>query len=139
MQLTRFDRWLREKFVYETQISTLSPAQQLPRGIRIIKSRETTSLRYKYLYITSSNKAAGNFLAQLKENNQMYATQVVDKKAWYVPLIAPDGKSFTWRIFSTIVLIIFSAFCVLIVYNLLSNEQFKANLLDALRLFKNGY
>ncbi len=26
MQLTRFDRWLREKFVYETHIQTLRPA-----------------------------------------------------------------------------------------------------------------
>jgi len=34
MQLTRFDRWLREKYVYETHIHTLRPPESLPAGIQ---------------------------------------------------------------------------------------------------------
>ena len=26
----------------------------------------------------------------------MFTTRVVDREAWYVPLIAPSGKSLTW-------------------------------------------
>jgi hypothetical protein len=35
-------------------------------------------------------------IQQLREGNQMFTTRVVDREAWYVPLIAPQGKSITW-------------------------------------------
>jgi hypothetical protein len=33
MQLTRIDRWLKVKFVYETQILNLRPVDETPKGI----------------------------------------------------------------------------------------------------------
>jgi hypothetical protein len=113
MQLTRFDRWLREKFVYELHIQTLRPPEYVPEGIRAIELPEAPGKRYKHLFIAASSKAADELIRQLKENNQMYTAQVVDREAWYVPFIAPKEKSVTWWLFSTAVITV-SVFFVLI-------------------------
>lgn len=96
MQLTRFDRWLREKYVYETHIHTLRPAEVLPKGIRVVDLPEVPGKRFRHLYIAASSKLADALISELKANGQMYSAQVVDRKAWYVPFIAPKGKSLTW-------------------------------------------
>ena len=92
MQLTRFDRWLREKFVYETHIHTLRPPESIPAGIRAVELPEAPGKRYKHLFIADSSKAADALIHQLKENSQMYTTQVVDRDAWFVPVHRPQGK-----------------------------------------------
>ena len=69
--------------------------------------------RYKHLFIANSSKAADALIRQLKENSQMYTTQVVDRDAWYVPFIAPKEKSVTWWLISLVV-ISTSAFFVLL-------------------------
>jgi cadmium resistance protein CadD (predicted permease) len=136
MQLTRFDRWLREKFVYETQINTLSAVDSLPSGIRTVKKPNLAGRRYNYLYVAKSSKAADHFLSQLKDNNQMYTTQVVDKNAWYVPFFAPKNKSVTWWIISTVIILI-ALFCLLFYLNLLRNDPvFMKNFMETLELFK---
>jgi hypothetical protein len=138
MQLTRFDRWLREKFVYETHISTLSAASSLPSGIKAVKNPELAGRRYKHLYIAKSSKAVDLFLSQLKDNNQMYTTQVVDKTAWYVAFVAPKGKSVTWWLISTVIIGI-SVFCAALYINSLrSDPVFMKNFMEAFDLFRNG-
>ncbi|NJM38735.1 MAG: hypothetical protein HC845_13185 [Akkermansiaceae bacterium] len=135
MQLTRFDRWLREKFVYETQISTLSAPNGLPSGIKPAKNPDLAGKRYKHLYIAKSSKAADQFLSQLKDNNQMYTTQVVDRDSWLVPLLAPKNKSVTWWLISTVVIAI-AVLCLVIYLNSLrSNPVFMKNFMDAFDLF----
>ena len=135
MQLTRFDRWLREKFVYETHISTLSPASSLPRGISAVKNAKLASRQYKHLYIANSTKAAELLFAQLKENNQMYTTQVVDKQAWYIPLIAPKGKSVTWWVISTVFFIIAGFYVIHLALLLSENPSIRASIIDAFKMF----
>lgn len=135
MQLTRFDRWLREKFVYETHISTLSPAQSLPRGISAVSNSESAGKRYKHLYVAKSTKAADLMLLQLRENNQMYSTQVVDKRAWYVPFIAPKSKSVTWWVISTVIMAIFAIFALSALKMLTENPAFRASFMDAFKMF----
>ena len=82
MQLTRFDRWLRARFVYETHIQTLSYPESLPHGVRFVEQEETPGKRYKHLFVAATERAANEFIGQLKENSQMYTTQVVDRDAW---------------------------------------------------------
>jgi hypothetical protein len=120
MQLTRFDRWLREKFVYELHID-------LP---------EAPGKRYKHLFIAASSKAADELIRQLKENNQMYTAQVVDREAWYVPFIAPKEKSVTWWLFSTAVITIFVFFVLIYVKGLFDDPEFRKNFLEAVDLMK---
>ena len=84
MQLTRFDRWLREKYVYETHIQTLRPPKSLPDGIRTVEIPDVPGKRYKHLFVAGSSKLADELIAQLRENSQMYTTQIVDRDAWFV-------------------------------------------------------
>jgi hypothetical protein len=134
MQLTHFDRWLREKYVYQTQIHTLRPPESLPAGVKAVKIPDIPGKRYKYLYVANQTKAADQLIALLKEAGQMYTTQVVDRKCWYVPFIAPKTKSLTWWIISTVFTIV--SVCVLLIYlnSLASDPEFRRNLADSFNL-----
>jgi hypothetical protein len=96
MQLTRLDRWLRQKFVYETHVYTLRPPESLPPGVIAEELPESPGRRYKHRFILRSESAVAELIGQLREANQMFTTRVVDREAWYVALIAPQGKSISW-------------------------------------------
>ncbi len=137
MQLTRFDRWLREKYVYETHIHTLRPPESIPHGIRAVEIPDVPGKRYKHLYVAGSSRLADALIEELKANSQMYTTQVVDRKSWYVPFIAPKNKSVTWWLISCVVITI-SVFTVLIyLKGLTEDAEFRKNFMDALKLLKS--
>lgn len=98
MQLTRFDRWLLEEFVLETHIYTISAPSSIPRRIREIPVANTPGRRFQHHFVAPDSKSTDALVAVLKASGQMFSTQVTDRKAWYVPIIAPKGKSFTWRL-----------------------------------------
>ena len=103
MQLTRFDRWLRERFVYETHIYTMRPPEDLPAGIVAEDLPEAPGRRFRHRFIARKPELANQVIGFLKGNNMMFTTRVVDRSAWYVPLIAPKGKSITyWLAWSAI-------------------------------------
>ncbi|RYD37381.1 MAG: hypothetical protein EOP85_17625 [Verrucomicrobiaceae bacterium] len=137
MQLTRFDRWLREKFVYETHIQTLREPETVPAGIRVVDVPDVPGKRYKHLFVASSSKVADQLIAQLRENSQMYTTQVVDKEAWYVPFIAPKDKSVTWWLFSFALISTSVFFGLIYVKGLVEDPEFRANFMEAIKLFKS--
>ncbi len=136
MQLTRFDRWLRESFVYETHIQTLRPPELIPAGVRVVEVEDIPGKRYKHLFVAVSSKAADELIAHLKENSQMYTTQIVDRDAWFVPFIAPKDKSVTWLIVTVIVFCICAFFALLYLKSLLDDPEFRKNAMEALKLLK---
>ena len=137
MQLTRFDRWLREKFVYELHIQTLRPPETMPHGVRAIDLPEAPGRRFKHLFIVRDNKAADELVKTLKENNQMYTAQIVDREAWYVPFVAPKEKSVTWWLFSSAVIVCSVVMALLYVKGLVQNDEFRKNFMEAVDLFKS--
>lgn len=137
MQLTAFDRWLREKFVYQTQIQTLRPPESLPRGIVEEELPDVPGRRFKHLYIAKSGKIAEEFIRMLKENGQMYTTQIVDRNAWYVPLVAPkDNKSVTWWMISVIFFAICAFFVLLYLKYLVEDPVFRKNFMEAIKIMR---
>ncbi len=137
MQLTKFDRWLREKFVYETHIHTLRPPEQIPAGIRTVDLPEVAGRRYKHLFVAGSSRVADEMIRMLRENSQMYTTQIVDRTGWYVPLIAPKNRSVTWWLISTIIICI-SVFGVLMyAKGFVEDPEFRKNFMEAVNLFKS--
>lgn len=136
MQLTRFDRWLREKYVYETHIQTLRPPESLPAGIQAVELPDAPGKRYKHLFVAASSNAADELIRQLKENSQMYTTQIVDRDAWYVPFIAPKEKSVTWWLFSVAIISVSAFFVLLYLKGLVQDEEFRKNFMEALDIMK---
>ena len=136
MQLTRFDRWLREKFVYETHIQTLRPPESIPAGIRAIDLPDAPGKRFKHLFIARNSKAADALIHVLRENNQMYQTQIVDRDAWYIPFIAPKERSVTWWAISLVVMSTAAFFVLIYVKGLVQDPEFRANFMEALELLK---
>lgn len=137
MQLTRFDRWLREKYVYETHIHTLRAPESIPAGIRVVDIPDMPGRRYKHLFVASSSRVADELILQLRDNSQMYTTQIVDRRAWYVPFLAPQDKSVTWWLFSMTLIIIASFFGLLYLKGLADDPEFQKNFMQALKLLKS--
>ncbi|WP_193211053.1 hypothetical protein [Luteolibacter marinus] len=96
MQLTRLDRWLRQRFVYETHVYTLRRPEFVPAGVIAEELPDTPGRKYKHRFIVRSEVSVNALIENLRSANQMFTTRVVDREAWYVPLIAPQGKSVTW-------------------------------------------
>lgn len=136
MQLTRFDRFLREKFVYRTHIQTLRPVEEIPNGIAAVDLPDGPGKRYKHLYIAKSSKAADALISHLKENGQMFATQIVDNDAWFVPFIAPKEKSVTWWLISTVLISTSLFFALLYIKGFVQDPEFKKNFHEALKILK---
>lgn len=136
MQLTRFDRWLREKFVHETHVYSLRPPQFIPPAIRADDLPERPGARFKHRYVARDTKSAMALIESLKENNQMFTTRVVDRKDWYVRFLAPEGRSVTWWC-AWLVLFIIGAFVVgSALRSLWLNPTFRENLDDAIRVLQ---
>ena len=136
MQLTRIDRWLKEKFVYQIQILTLRPCGDVPSGVKENELPEKPGRRFKFLYTTGNSAAADRLLTGLKEENQMFNTKVVDKEAWWVEFVAPEGKSVTWYLISAFVLMALLTPVVIWVRGLLQSPEFMKNLEDAKKVLE---
>lgn len=136
MQLTHFDRWLRQKFVYQTHIHTLRPPPAIPAGVRAMPPSTQAATRYKFHFVATSNKAADALIHQLKADGQMYTTRIVNRNAWFVPLLAPKEKSVTWWLFSMVLILIFVAYCLLGLKSLVEDPVFRQNFMDSLRVIK---
>ncbi len=137
MQLTRFDRWLREKYVYETHIHTLRPPESVPLGVRTVEIPDVPGKRYKHLFVADSSRLADELIFVLKQNSQMYTTQIVDRKAWYVPFIAPKDKSVTWWLISTFIITAFAFALLIYIKGLTEDAEFRKNFMEALKLLKS--
>ena len=135
MQLTRFDRWLRENFVNETHIRTLRAPDTIPKGVQAIDLPEKPGDRFKHLFIIRNPKTAESFISHLKEGNFMFSTTVEDRNAWHVPIIAPKNRSFTWRIVWLALAISISGLIVHLYQSLAHDSELMKILSDSLKTF----
>ena len=136
MQLTRFDRWLREKFVYQIYIYTIHAPSTIPHGIREMETSDISGKRYKHLFVADSGEFADQLITELKDNNQMYTTQIVDRKGWYVPLIAPKNKSLTWSLVTIVVLTVSIFSALVYLKHFAENAELRQNIIDSIEIFK---
>ena len=136
MQLTRFDRWLRERFVHETHIYTMRPPEELPRGVMGEELPEAPGRRFRHRYVARRPELAASLIESLKTNNMMFTTRVVDRSAWYVPMIAPKDKSITyWFAWTTITAVaVFGA--VTGVRALWAQPEIRENVMDAFKVLQ---
>jgi hypothetical protein len=136
MQLTRFDRWLRERYVHETHIQTLRSPETIPKGIRVEQLPEVPGKRFRFLFVVRGSRAADEFIASLRAANLMFSTNVVDRDAWYVRWIAPKSGSLTWKL-AWLALGGFAGFHVLrYAYRLFSDPAVQRMLREALETMK---
>jgi hypothetical protein len=133
MQLTRFDRWLIEEFVHETHIHTMSPPPSLPRGVREIPVPETQGRRFRYHYVTYNPRKARVLADLLKDHGQLFSTHVMNRRKWYVPLIAPEGKSVTWRLVWILFICVSGLIGTTYLHRLWSDGTFQENFFDAIK------
>jgi hypothetical protein len=136
MQLTRFDRWLRERFVNETHVYTLRPPAEVPAGIRHELMPETAASKYRHRFIARRSKQADALITRLKDDNQMFTTRVVERKAWFVPYLAPKEKSVTWWIAWKILATVCVFFVLGWLKSIWDNPELRAQIIDAVKILK---
>lgn len=100
MQLTRFDHWLRKKFVYETHIYTLRELANPPVGVAGYKLPEKQGQRFHFKYVTRSEDTAEEMIRRLNTESMMFNTRIMDRDVWYARYLAPEGRSPTWWLVS---------------------------------------
>ncbi|MFK7910264.1 MAG: hypothetical protein AB8F34_06635 [Akkermansiaceae bacterium] len=139
MQLTRFDRWLKERFIYETQIFTLRiPEEGVPPGVKIDEVEQKKSGDYRHRITIKDNKIAEDVIQSLREDHIMHATHVVEANHWYNKHISPKGKSFTFMW-----ILRFFTFCCMCsagygIYLLSQNEELVTTIKDTINELKGG-
>ncbi|MFM2243612.1 MAG: hypothetical protein RLZ97_2468 [Verrucomicrobiota bacterium] len=136
MQLTRFDRWLRRTFVHETHVYSLRPPELIPPGVRHEELPDVPGRQYHHRFIARSDKAVDALIAQLKDNNQMFTTRIVDRRAWFVPLLAPKDKSVTWWCAWVVISAIGLFTLTSAIRALWNNPTFRKNAAEALEILK---
>lgn len=139
MQLTQLDRWLRERFIYRTHIYTMRlPEAGVPSQVLVEELEDSPTRRYRYRLIVNAKRDVEALLHTLREGNQMFATRVVETDPWYKPIIAPKGKSFCFRVFWWGMAVVAVLAALTLGGMVMSNEELKTQMLEALDLFKNG-
>ncbi len=136
MQLTRFDRWLREKFVHETHIHTMRPVDRPPAGVRESTPAAKPGRQFRHRYITRSSKAADELVRTLRQNNMMFTTRIVDRRGWHVRFIAPEARSPTWWLISFTLTMLFTASLVFLGHRLWSDPEIRQNILESLHIIR---
>jgi hypothetical protein len=136
MQLTRIDRWLRTRFVHEIHVYTMRPPAEIPAGIVCQQLPDTPGAQFRFRFISRRPEPAEDLISRLKDNNQMFTTRVVDRSAWYVPLIAPKDKSaFYWVVWTCLsAVVVFTA--TQGIRLLWQNPEVRANVLDAIKVLQ---
>jgi len=136
MQLTRLDRYLRERFVYETHVYTLRLPASIPAGTIAEELPDVPGRKFRHRFILRSDKAVATLIEELRSANQMFTTRVVDREAWYVPLLAPNGKSVTWWLIWAVVTAVGVLAVIQIGQTAWANEELRKNLGEALEILK---
>ncbi|MDG1358737.1 MAG: hypothetical protein P8P36_11145 [Akkermansiaceae bacterium] len=139
MQLTKLDRWLKERFIYETHILTLRlPEGDLPAGIEVQDVEQSKGGDYRHRMIIKNNLLAENMVKHLKDDHIMHAVHVVEGGNWYNKRIAPEGKSFTYMWifrFITMIMLCVGAYGF---FKLSQNEELRATIMGAIEDLKSG-
>jgi hypothetical protein len=136
MQLTRIDRWLRERFVYETHVYTLREPEWVPAGVIVEEMPDAPGRRFKHRMIIRQDVQVQKVIEKLKEANQMFTTRVVDREEWYVPFLAPKDKSVTWWLFWFGVAMVGVFFVAKLGLSFWNDPVFRKNAADALKTIK---
>lgn len=136
MQLTRIDRWLREKYVYETHIYTLRPPESVPAGVIAEELPETPGRRFRHRFIVRDSRQVDRLIQDLRAGNQMFTTRVVDREAWYVPFIAPQGKSIVWMLVWAVITVVGLVSVGRWAYGMWLNPEMQKNLKEAFKIFQ---
>lgn len=104
---TKFDRWLVEHLVYEHHIKVVRLPEKLPRGVKV---KDIRSQQYNHVLVVKKQKTAERLIEQLTDNGAVFSTRVADGSHWYNVLINNKKKSFSFRVFWWIVMLIISGY-----------------------------
>ncbi len=98
MQQTTLDRWLREKYVYFSQVYCNTLPREIPPKITVEETTKDTGGRYLYRLTTNDNEALVEVSKRLESENITYTSRVGEKTGMAARLFNDPLNSFTYRV-----------------------------------------
>lgn len=139
MQLTKFDRWLRERYIYRTHIYTMRmPDGGIPSSVMVEELEDSPMRRFRFRMVANAEHDVSAVLTALRDGNQMFATRIVETNPWFKSIIAPEGKSFFFRIVWILLVLMGVVAVIFLGMRIMADEVLKAQLIESFNLFKNG-
>lgn len=139
MQLTRFDRWLREKYIYQTHIYTMRvPEMGVPASVMVEELEDSPTRRFRFRIVADADHDVDAVLRILKEANQMFATRIVEMNPWYRKIIAPEGKSFFYRCVWILIALMAVVAIIAMGIRVAMDAELMQELKESILLFKEG-
>ena len=139
MQLTKFDRWLRERFIYRTHIYTMrEPEAGIPSTVTVEELEDSPTRRFRFRMVANAEHDVTAVLTTLREGNQMFATRIVEANPWYRSIIAPEGKSFFFRLLWILIALMGLMVVIFLGLRVMADETLMKQLRESLNLFMTG-
>ena len=136
MQLTKLDRWLRERYIYRTHIYTMRlPETGIPSSVMVEELEDSPTRKFRFRMVANADHDVTAVLNALREGNQMFATRIVETYPWYRSIIAPEGKSFFFRVVWIMMALMGVAVVVFLALRVLADETLMEQILEAFQLF----
>ncbi len=122
---TKFDRWLIQTYIYKTYFYTLQIPDQLPNYCSVEKLEDLPGKRFKYKLTATSTKESDELIVLMKDQGLTFKTDVIERNPWYGHIINPKKKSFTWRMFWFMVILVSVLLVIIKLVPIIQSEEFQ--------------
>ena len=107
MQQTKLDRWLKDRFVFETHVFCLSEPPWVPPEVKLEPMEVNLRNRFRFRMVIRNQKHLDQALQALKDQNQTFATRVEPRPVWYRKYLDdPHGGSLTFRLIWIVIIVV---------------------------------
>lgn len=130
--MTRFDRWLREKLIYQTHIYCNRLPEDVPRDVRVEKTEDSSERKYRYRLIPKNETVVNKLMEIFRSMDEFVSPQIVEIHPWYRGLLIPktpwlQGKTIFFHLpvrilIWTVILLLFAPIFALIVVLLIDMQ-----------------
>lgn len=136
--LTKVDHWLRERYLLQTHLYTLRLPEALPSGVKASELPQSVTRRYRYRIVSNTNELTDKTIKILNDQGLMFATQVIERKTWLKPIIAPKSGSVILTVFWLVSFLGLIMGTMKLAHQLQNDAVFMENFRGAIELFKEN-
>lgn len=136
--LTKVDHWLRERYLLQTHLYTLRLPEGLPSGVQASELPESVTRRYRFRIVSNTNELTDKTIQVLNDQGLMFATQVIERKTWLKPIIAPKSGSVVLTLFWLVSFFGVTVGVMKLAHQLKNDPVFIENFNGAVEVFKGN-
>ncbi len=114
----------------------LAPARTAT--VMVEELEDTPTRKFRFRMVANADHDVNAVLTALREGNQMFATRIVETNPWYRSIIAPEGKSFFFRIVWILIAMVGLAVVIFLGWRVMNDATLMKQLTESYNLFKES-